>query len=449
VPAADLTGKKVEDYEVVARLGGGGMGVVYEAKGPDGKRVAIKTLKSAFAGDEEIVGRFLSEAKALKAISHKALVEIFSIGQLDDGTHYFIMEFLEGKTFEDVIAHGAPLDSQEVLPWLCEILDALEAVHAHGVIHRDLKPSNLFLARTGVGPQVKIIDFGVAKHTGKSQGHHQTAVSAIVGTPDYMSPEQVSGEKVTAASDLYALGCVMFEMLTGELPFEDDSEVKKMMMHIEKPPPAPSDRVPAVPKAVDEVVAWMLQKDATKRPPSAIALKRRLETLMGDLGAVGPPRTMQVPAVRPSPPPKVTEPSMPAVAWPHSDSGDDPKTIPNMMKALRPAAATEPAPPQTGKKVPLWAVGVAALLLVGLGVLGSRLVKPMFVHAPDPVPPTEAPAAKPADGTASPTETAQMDPGESDTPAAPAPPPPIRHKRPPVAPPKHKPPPAKDKRHAR
>jgi serine/threonine protein kinase len=452
VSAENLTGSKVEDYDVLSRLGGGGMGVVYEGRAADGRRVAIKTLKPVFTDDGEIVGRFLAEARALKAISHKALVEIFSIGQLNDGTHYFVMEFLEGRTFEDVIKHGAPLEPREVLPWLVEILDALDAVHAHGIIHRDLKPSNLFLARTGVGPQVKLIDFGVAKHTGKSTpNRHHTAVSAIVGTPDYMSPEQVSGDPVTGASDLYALGCVMFEMLTGELPFSDDSEVKKMMMHMERPAPLPSSKV-RVPREVDEVVEWMLQKDPSKRPPSAIALKRRLETMMIELGAHGPPVTTQVPIVRASPP-KVTDPAVAAVKpadWPKNDfAGLDPtRATPGRKRRTGPVAAG-----RKGVHPVVWLV-IAGTALLGTGLIIARWTRPRPVMAPEMEAPSPAPeeAEKPSQSTpAEEPATTDVQQPESAAPPPPPPPPPIRHKRPPVPPPKHKPPTAaaKDKRHGR
>ncbi len=401
------------------------MGVVYEGRASDGTRVAIKTLMAAFALDGEVVGRFLAEARALKELSHKALVEIFSIGQLEDGTHYYVMEFLEGKTFEDVISHGAPLEPREVMSWMCEVLDALEVVHAHGVIHRDLKPSNLFLARTGVGPQVKLIDFGVAKHTGSSQrSSHKTAVSAIVGTPDYMSPEQVNGGAITAASDLYALGCVMYEMLTGQLPFADDSEVKKMMMHIERPAPLPSSLVAGLPKDVDDIVKWMLQKDPAQRPPSAIALKRRVETVIAELGGTGHFATMQVPLV--NLPPGAVPPTRTL-----SEEEVEPKTI--LQKDLV-GMGDGPTVRRTmpdQRRAPfnlLWLVPVVVAMVLS-GMAGYRLTHARsrgepFVAPPIPLPPDSAPTPSAADAT---DEPPASDSAGNDAPPA-ATPTPVRHR---------------------
>jgi len=380
------------------------MGVVYEAKAGDGTRVAIKTLKPVFANDKEIVGRFHGEARALKAISHRAMVEILSIGELSDGTHYMVMEFLEGRSFEDVIKNGAPLDPREVMTWMIEVLDGLEAVHAAGVIHRDLKPSNLWLARTGAGPQVKLIDFGIAKHTGKSStGAPQTLVSAIVGTPDYISPEQVNGENVTSAADLYALGCVMFEMLTGKLPFEEESSVKKMLMHVERPAPRVSSVVKSIPKGIDELVAWTLNKEPEKRPPSARVLKEKILSVMaGELGGgSGPAATLQIKALKPGDlgePPAVTEPSMPAVSPPGS---------PARVRRSR----TEPVPRHAPGQVPLWALGLGGLVLLAL-VLGVvwKLTRPAPLAPLPPVVSEDSPVTPPPPSTPPPAVAQQPEP---------------------------------------
>jgi serine/threonine-protein kinase len=394
-PPADLVGQRIDEYSIVARLGGGGMGLVYEAKADDGRRVAIKTLKPVFANDQELVGRFLGEARALKAISHRTMVQILSIGELGDGTHYMVMEFLEGKTFADVIAHGAPLDVREVMTWMVEVLDGLEAVHAAGVIHRDLKPSNLFLARTGVGTQVKLIDFGIAKHTGSSgRDAPKTLVSAIVGTPDYMSPEQVNGGSVTAATDLYALGCVMFEMLTGKVPFfEEESSVRKMLSHVDRPAPRVSTVLKTIAKGVDDLVASTLSKDPAARPASARVLKERIQAVLrAELGGgAGPAITQEVRAVANLGPDPSTDPNtelvLPVVKGPPPD------------RARR--ARSEPPPRLKRVQVPIWAIGAtAAALIIGILFMLYQLTRPI---EPPPAPvaepegePVEAePEAKP------------------------------------------------------
>ncbi len=412
-PPADLVGQRIDDYEVISRLGGGGMGVVYEAKAKDGARVAIKTLKPVFANDKELVGRFHGEARALKAISHRAMVEILSIGELGDGTHYMVMEFLEGRSFEDVIKQGAPLDPREVMTWMIEVLDALEAVHAAGVIHRDLKPSNLWLARTGVGPQVKLIDFGIAKHTGKSStGAPQTLVSAIVGTPDYISPEQVNGENITYAADLYALGCVMFEMLTGKLPFEEESSVKKMLMHVERPAPRASTVLGTIPKGIDDLIAWTLNKEPAQRPPSARVLKERILSVMAkELGGTGPAQTLQIKALKPGDlgePPAVTEPSMPAVQPP----------APARVRRSR----TEPVPRHAPGPVPPWVIGLGGLVLLVAGLfIAWRVTRPAPLVPLPPVATPEVPVTPPPPPATPPPAVAQQQPEPKPPPDRPVP----------------------------
>ncbi len=260
------------------------MGAVYQAQSADGKRVAIKILKAAGVQDAELVARFQAEARALKELHHPGVVEILSVGRLEDGTHYYVMEYLEGRSFEQLISKGAPFKVADVLSWMQEILDALEVVHQAGVIHRDLKPANLFLSRTGIGAKVKLIDFGVAKQTGAGRRNAPKSLdTAFVGTPEYMSPEQVRGRQVTAATDLYALGCVMFEMLTAVPPFVDRSPAKKMLMHVEQPAPHASSVISSIPKAVDDIIEWMMRKEPTERPPSAQALKARIDSVKASL----------------------------------------------------------------------------------------------------------------------------------------------------------------------
>ncbi|HEY0879944.1 MAG TPA: serine/threonine-protein kinase, partial [Archangium sp.] len=163
--STDLSGRKLGEYELVARVGVGGMGEVYEGRHPlIGKRVAVKVLLPSLSNEAELVERFLSEARAVNEIRHRGIVDIFSFGQLPEGSRYFVMEFLEGEAFDKIIKKRAPMPIVETLNWADEMLDALDAAHAAGIIHRDIKPSNLFLVNTGRGrPYVKLLDFGIAK----------------------------------------------------------------------------------------------------------------------------------------------------------------------------------------------------------------------------------------------------------------------------------------------
>ncbi len=250
----DLTGRKIGDYEMVARIGIGGMGVVYEGRHPlIGKRVAVKFLLPSLSKDTELVGRFISEARAVNAIGHRGIVDIFNFGMMDDGTQYFVMEFLEGRPFDQVIAKEAPMHPVLAMRYLEEILDALAAAHDAGVIHRDIKPSNIFLVESvRARPYIKLLDFGIAKtNSPKVRSTPQTRESVVIGTPEYIAPEQAQGRAVSAATDLYAVGCMAFELLTGKLPFRGENPLDTMFKHVVDPTPHVKTFMPGVPADLD------------------------------------------------------------------------------------------------------------------------------------------------------------------------------------------------------
>jgi serine/threonine-protein kinase len=289
----DLTGRRVGEYEIVAKIGVGGMGAVYEGRQPlIGKRVAVKVLLPSLSNEKELVERFLSEARAVNEIRHRGIVDIFSFGQLPEGAHYFVMEYLEGEPFDRVIKKRAPLPLVEALQWTEETLDALDAAHHAGIIHRDIKPSNLFLVNAARGrPYVKLLDFGIAK-LGALPGEAtpQTRASVILGTPDYISPEQARGKPISPQTDLYAVGCVLFEMVTGQRVFTGENTLATMWAHVEDAPPVPSTLRPDVPPELDEIILWALEKNPRSRPPSAEAMREALAQLRLALGP-GPAMT--------------------------------------------------------------------------------------------------------------------------------------------------------------
>ncbi len=294
----DLTGRKIGEYEIVSRVGVGGMGAVYEGKQPlIGKRVAVKVLLPSLSNEAELVERFLAEARSVNEIRHRGIVDIFSFGQLPEGSHYFVMEFLQGEAFDRIIKERSPLPLAEALGWVDEMLDALEAAHSAGIIHRDIKPSNLFLVNTGRGrPYVKLLDFGIAK-LGVLQGEAtpQTRASVILGTPDYISPEQARGKPISPQTDLYALGCVLFEMVTGQRVFRGENTLQTMWMHVEDPPPVPSSLRADIPPELDDAILWAIAKAPEQRPPSAAALRDALAAIRSTLSPTGqftpPPST--------------------------------------------------------------------------------------------------------------------------------------------------------------
>ena len=306
-PRTDLSGRKIGEYDITARIGVGGMGEVYEGRQPlIGKRVAVKVLLPSLSNEKELVERFLAEARAVNEIRHRGIVDIFSFGQLPEGSHYFVMEFLEGQAFDRLLKQRGPLPVGEALSYIEEVLDALESAHAAGIVHRDIKPSNIFLVNTGRGkPYVKLLDFGIAKLGALANGSDsapQTRASMILGTPDYISPEQARGKPISAATDLYALGVVLFEMVTGFRPFRGENSLQTMWMHVEDPPPAPSTVRADIPPALDELILWALEKDPANRPASAEEMRAHLDAVRASLlpgaGSTTPaPITGRTPAV--------------------------------------------------------------------------------------------------------------------------------------------------------
>ncbi len=280
-----LAGTKVGEYLVVRRLGEGGMGVVYEGVQPLlQRRVAIKFLRRELAGTTDQIDALLSEARAANAARHRGLIDVFGFGELPGHGAYLVMEYLEGRPLDEVMRRGQ-LPPLEALRLLDEVLAALGAAHSRGIIHRDLKPSNVFLvAEHGGGSYVKVLDFGLAKRSETPYGMSpQTRSSVMVGTPEYMAPEQAMGQAVGPKTDLYALGVMAFEMLTGRLPFPEGSVIEVAMHHVNTPAPAPSTFDRSMTPGLDELVLSLLEKDPANRPDSAEAVRARIRVLTREL----------------------------------------------------------------------------------------------------------------------------------------------------------------------
>lgn len=284
-------GTKVGEYQILDRIGEGGMGTVYSAVHPIiGKKVAIKVLAARLAKNKNAIRRFVLEARAVNDIQHPGLVDIFSFGRLTDGRHYYVMEFLEGRNLGDVLCERVSLPISEALPIFLEVGRALVAVHSKGIVHRDLKPENILLLSTVQpgGQKVKLVDFGLAKlvegvPAHLSAGGPRTAAGVNVGTPHYMSPEQCRGQKVDARSDLYALGVLLYETLTGRLPFDGPTPVDIWQAHVEKAPRPPMDLAPtAVSPAVNAIILRLLAKKAEHRIQTAADFCTALDDLDDD-----------------------------------------------------------------------------------------------------------------------------------------------------------------------
>jgi beta-lactam-binding protein with PASTA domain/tRNA A-37 threonylcarbamoyl transferase component Bud32 len=247
-------------YRIVRKLGSGGMANVYLAEDEDlGRRVAIKILNERYANDDLFIERFRREAKSAAALSHPNIVSVYDRGEAE-GTYYIAMEVIEGRSLKELIMTRGPLPIGQALAYTHEILEALRFAHRHGIIHRDIKPHN-----TLIGERLKVTDFGIAR-AGASQ---MTEAGSIMGTAQYLSPEQARGAPVTASSDLYSVGIVLYEMLTGKVPFTGDSAIEIAMKHLNDAPKPPSKIRPEIPEELDQVVLRALAKNPEDRYQTA------------------------------------------------------------------------------------------------------------------------------------------------------------------------------------
>ncbi|HKP22197.1 MAG TPA: Stk1 family PASTA domain-containing Ser/Thr kinase [Thermoleophilaceae bacterium] len=297
-------------YRVLERIGSGGMADVYCAEDTHlGRRVALKVLHRRFAQDQEFVERFRREASAAAGLNHPNVVGVFDRGE-HEGTYYIAMEFLEGRTLKDIVTAEAPLPQGQVIDLGVQILQAAGFAHSHGVIHRDFKPHNVIVDEAG---HAKVTDFGIAR-AGASE---MTETGSIMGTAQYLSPEQAQGHAVTATSDLYSIGVMLYEMLAGRLPFDGDSAVAVALKHLSEQPAPISQWRPDVHPALEAVVMAALAKDPAHRWQSAEDLAGGLEAARTQIesGANGGQDTAGFAAV-PMPVPDETAPTRLAGAPP-------------------------------------------------------------------------------------------------------------------------------------
>ncbi|HEY2074178.1 MAG TPA: Stk1 family PASTA domain-containing Ser/Thr kinase [Gaiellaceae bacterium] len=264
-------------YQIVRKLGAGGMANVYLAEDQElGRRVAIKILNDRHANDEQFVERFRREAKNAAALSHPNIVSIYDRGEAE-GTYYIAMEYLDGRSLKELILSRGDAPIAVVVEYARQILSALRFAHRHGIVHRDIKPHNVLVDGEG---RVKVTDFGIAR-AGTSQ---MTEAGSIVGTAQYLSPEQARGGDVDQRSDLYSLGVLMYEMLTGEVPFSGDTPVEIAMKHLSQTPAPPSTKRPEIPRELDMVVMRSLAKAPDDRYQSADEMEADLDRVARGVG---------------------------------------------------------------------------------------------------------------------------------------------------------------------
>jgi eukaryotic-like serine/threonine-protein kinase len=275
-------------FQILQKIGSGGMGAVYKAAQPAMNRmVAVKILHPKLTNRKDLVSRFRREARAMSHLEHPNTVKVFVYGELDDGSLYIVMEYLEGRNLNQVVRKEGPLPIERAAPILIQVCGALQEAHLQGIIHRDLKPENIFLSTNGgLRDYPKVLDFGLAKVTERELRPGSimlTQEGMVFGTPEFMSPEQAQGKVLDARSDIYSLAVILYEVLTGKLPFDAKTPMEYIQAHVTKAPIPLDDRVPGkrFPSGLGAVILRALEKSADKRYPSAAAFAQALKPFAG------------------------------------------------------------------------------------------------------------------------------------------------------------------------
>jgi serine/threonine-protein kinase len=344
-------------YRLVDRIAAGGMATVWEAEDTVlHRRVAVKLMSESLGADPRFVERFRREARAAAGLSHPNIAGVFDYGEEGD-TPFLVMELIRGETLADRIARDGRLPPSEAAGIAAEVAEALQAAHDAGVIHRDVKPGNVMLEEGG---RVRVMDFGIAA---ASWAAPITATGTTLGTAGYLAPEQAAGGRASPTSDIYALGCVLYEMLAGRLPFTGDSPVSIAVAHARETPPPVNRVAPGVPPALAAACEQALSKNPADRPPTAAAFAEMLRTGQdSSTQPLGPVATTQVVA---SPTPT----------------------------AVLPTTPREPGRP---RRTWLWIVLAGLASLVGLGLLLAALTGPTKPPTPEPSPRATTPPAQEA-----------------------------------------------------
>jgi serine/threonine-protein kinase len=374
-----LIGKTIGKYEILSVLGGGGMGTVYRARqAVVNREVAIKIINVDLKGSEQFIKRFRREAEAIAALEHPHIIGIIDYGQQEDLT-YLVMALKLGGSLADLIKKER-LALPEVYRIVSEIAQALDYAHLRGIIHRDLKPGNVLLDEER---NTFLTDFGIARKVGETK---LTAQGMVVGSPVYMAPESWKGEEASAETDVYSLGVILFEMLTGQAPYVDKAPARLMLKHISDPIPSVLTLRPDLPPQIDTVMAQALAKERSQRFGSAVALANMLKSALSmaatrtsaprpqrpseDTNVISKPASNRTPTPQPAPAPAPNRTPTPQPApAPNRTPTPQPRYV-----APVPASVAQPKPPTQSQPTATQGLDSTRLLLIGMGVIILLLV---------------------------------------------------------------------------
>ncbi len=413
-----LVGRTLADrYRILGTIGEGGMGTVYLCEHVAlGKRMAVKVLRPEFSRDEELLRRFQHEARAASQIGQENIIDVFDFGHTKDGSAYFVMEALDGESLARLLRREGALPMQRALPILNQICRALGAAHQRGIVHRDLKPENVFVVRREDGADfVKVLDFGISKSAMVSDGKRLTRAGSIIGTPEYMSPEQAAATSVDHRSDIYAFGVLAYEMVTGRLPFQGETPLATLLKHQSEAPLSPRRLRSDLPIEVETLILRALVKKPEGRQQSMAEVAADLTRAMAAIDL----EPLHTPIFGTALAPLMTNQGTARFRPPRSGSrggtlpilDTDPsitlREVPRMTPRVRTATPTG-AGRDTRGDIETWrrrrAQTVAASILgfAGLVIVGAA-VAALFIRRDDPRPP-----APPTEQGAAPAESPQV-----------------------------------------
>ena len=378
--ADSYVGREVAgQFRIMERIGSGGMGAVYKAEQPEMNRfVAIKILHSRYLSRKDLVSRFRREARAMSHLSHPNTARVFMYGQLEDGACYFVMEHLEGRNLAQIVRRDGPMEVRRAIHLMAQVCGALDEAHRAGIIHRDLKPENIFVTtQGGIADYPKVLDFGLAKVTEKQMRPGSmilTREGMVFGTPEFMSPEQARGKTLDPRSDIYSLGVILYELLTGKLPFDAKQPIEFIQLHVTETPIPLSERAASeteFPAGLEATVMKALQKDPDDRYATAGEFADALQAVADGRPSVADPRsifdgaaTEEKPIAGVPAPPSLPQGPGGGFVSPVSAQGSalqaaDPMTAPNPGADMRSPAHPPPS------ALPWVVLGTGVLLALG------------------------------------------------------------------------------------